>query len=78
MCKLQNFNKKVFCIGIQDDMFTSLENRKSDSFKLSIARNSLLIRNFIKEADAENVVLELCDERYENDIGPVLAHPNYD
>jgi len=23
-------------------------------------------------------VLELCDERYEDDIGPVLAHPNYD
>ena len=37
-----------------------------------------MIRNFIKDLGAENVVLELCEERYEDEIYDIISHPNYD
>ena len=78
LIKLQNFNKKVFAIGLKDDPFIDPEERKTDHFKKSVAANACLIRNFIKEVQAENVVLELCDERYGDELSEVLGHPNYD
>ena len=78
LLKLQNFNKKVFAIGLRDDEFIDPEIRKTDVFKRQVAANACLIRNFIKEVQAENVVLELCDERYGDEMSDVLAHPNYD
>jgi 5-formaminoimidazole-4-carboxamide-1-beta-D-ribofuranosyl 5'-monophosphate synthetase len=38
----------------------------------------LLIRDFTRELRADNVVLELCDERYQDELSEVLSHPNYD
>lgn len=32
----------------------------------------------IKEIQADNVVLELCDERFEEELNQVIQHPNYD
>ena len=37
-----------------------------------------MIRDFIREVAAENVVLELCDERYEDEFYEIISHPNYD
>jgi hypothetical protein len=82
MVKLQNFNKKVFAIGVYDDIMIDKERVKMESaqedWKLKIAKNSQLIRNVIKDLQAENVVLELCDERYEEELTDILANPNYD
>lgn len=49
-----------------------------EDWKLKIVKNSQLIRNVIKDLQAENVVLELCDERYEEELTDILANPNYD
>jgi hypothetical protein len=82
MVKLQNFNKKVFAIGVYDDIMIDKERVKIESaqedWKLKIVKNSQLIRNVIKDLQAENVVLELCDERYEEELTDILANPNYD
>lgn len=32
----------------------------------------------IKELQADNVVLELCDERYEEEMSDIISNPNYD
>ena len=37
-----------------------------------------MIRDFIKDVGAENVVLELCEERYEDELYEIISHPNYD
>lgn len=45
---------------------------------MKIVNNSLLIKNIIKELQAENVVLEMCDERYKEELYDIITHPNYD
>ena len=49
-----------------------------DEWKLKIANNAALIRNFVKELQAENVVLEMCEERYNDEVYEIVSHPNYD
>lgn len=81
MVKLQNFNKKVFAIGVYDDFMIDSERvntSPSEEWKLKVANNSQLIRNVIKDLQAENVVLELCDERYEEELSDIMGNPNYD
>ena len=38
----------------------------------------MLIRNLIKELQAENVVLEMCEERYNDELYEIISNPNYD
>ncbi len=78
--KLQNFNKKVFAIGIVDDILDDPEFAKTqgDDWRMKIINNAHLIKNFIKEIQPENVVLEMCDERYSDEIYEIISHPNYD
>ena len=52
--------------------------QQSDDHKVAISKNAAMIRDFIKEVGAENVVLELCDERYEDELYEIISHPNYD
>lgn len=81
MVKLQNFNKKVFAIGVYDDLINDDDRKKmnhGEEWNLKIANNASLIRNVIKDLQAENVVLELCDERYDEEISDIVANPNYD
>ena len=54
------------------------KKHKTEEFKQEIISNSLKIRNLIKEIQADNVVLELCDERFEEELNQVIQHPNYD
>lgn len=46
--------------------------------ELAISKNAALIRDFIKEMTPEEVVLEMCDERFDDEIREILSHPNYD
>ena len=61
-----------------DDIVDESMVQQSDDHKLAISKNAAMIRDFIKEVGAENVVLELCDERYENELYEIISHPNYD
>jgi hypothetical protein len=45
---------------------------------LQIANNAQLIRNFLKELRVESLVLEMCDERYNDELYEIVSHPNYD
>ena len=78
MVKLQNFQKKVFAIGVVDDIVDESMVQQSDEHKVAISKNAAMIRDFIKDVGAENVVLELCDERYEDELYEIISHPNYD
>jgi hypothetical protein len=50
---------------------------KTDEFKTRIVENAQLIRKLVRDLQAEQVVLELCDERYETELQPIIDHPNY-
>lgn len=78
--KLQNFNKKVFAIGVLDDIMDDPSQaafHKTDEFRMKIIENAQLIRKVVRDLQAEQVVLELCDERYETELEPIIDHPNY-
>jgi hypothetical protein len=45
---------------------------------MKIVNNSLLIKNIIKDLQAENVVLEMCDERYNDELYDIISNPTYD
>lgn len=52
MVKLQNFNKKVFAIGVYDDILDDPEFAKmkeTKEWKMKIVENSQMIRSVIKE-----------------------------
>ena len=66
MIKLQNFKKRVFAIGTVDDL--GIPNRDSDEHKTAIAKNAAVIRDFCRKVQPEQVVLELCEERYEDEL----------
>jgi hypothetical protein len=50
---------------------------KTDEFRTRIVENAQLIRKLVRDLQAEQVVLELCDERYETELQPIIDHPNY-
>ena len=58
LVKLESFKKKIFAIGIIEDVFDNLPTTSNEQKRL-IAKNSMLIRNLIKDVKPENVVLEL-------------------
>lgn len=62
---------------IMDDQ-TESKAQKTEEYLNKIIENSLTIRNVIKEIQADNLVLELCDERFEEEISQIIQHPNYD
>ena len=66
MIKLQNFKKRVFAIGTVDDI--GIPNRGSEEHKNSIAKNAAVIRDFCQKVQPEQVVLELCEERYNDEL----------
>ena len=66
MIKLQNFKKRVFAIGTVDDL--GIPNRESEELKKAIAKNAAVIRDFCRKVQPEQVVLELCDERYQEEL----------
>ena len=78
MIKLQNFTKKVFAIGIVDDVLNDPALRPTKEYQMKIASNAQFIRDFIKDLEAEAVVLEFCEERYQEELYQILSHPNYD
>lgn len=74
LIKLQNFNKKVYAIGLVDDILDDPEFKKTQGkeWRLKIAKNAQFVRNFIKELKAENVVLEMCDDRFQTEMSQIL------
>ena len=71
----------MFAIGLYDDIMIDPEHAKTqhtEEWKVKVATNAQLIRNVIKDLQAENVVLEICDERYEEEIADIIGNPNYD
>lgn len=66
MIKLQNFKKRVFAIGTVDDL--GVAKREEEEHKKAISKNAAMIRDFCREMSPESVVLELCDERYEDEF----------
>lgn len=76
MIKLQNFKKRVFAIGTVDDL--GVPDRETDEHKAAISKNAAMIRDFIRKMGPEQIVIEMCDERYEDEIQDIISHPNYD
>ena len=76
MIKLQNFKKRVFAIGTVDDI--GVPDRESEEHKLAISKNAAMIRDFCRKVQPEQVVLELCEERYEDELSDIIASPSYD
>ena len=66
MIKLQNFKKRVFAIGTVDDL--GVPDRETDEHKAAISKNAAMIRDFIRKMGPEQIVIEMCDERYEDEI----------
>lgn len=77
MLKLQNFTKRVFAIGVIDDIL-GVEEEVTKQYQVDVSKNAALIRDFIKDIGAESVVLELCEERYQDELSEIVSHPNYD
>ena len=72
---MTNFNKKVFAIGIYDDDMDDPEFKhlkESKEWKMKVINNSALIKNVIRDLQAESVVLEACDERYDAQIADIV------
>lgn len=63
---------------LDDVMDDDSQAQKREDYKLKILQNSLTLRNLIKESQADNVVLELCDERFQEEMNHIVQHPNYD
>ena len=66
-----------------DDILNDTSDLQKDEvrlkeYQLRIGKNAALVRDFIKELQPEEIVLELCDERFESEIRDILSHPNYD
>lgn len=76
MIKLQNFKQRIFAIGMVDDLGTP--DRESEEHKKAISKNSAMIRDFCREMSPEQVVLELCEERYQDELQDIISHVNYD
>lgn len=74
--KLENFKKKIFAVGVHDQLSGSKELSKEDQEEL--AESTMLIRNLIKDVKPEVVVLEMCQDRYDHWFYDAIAHPNYD
>lgn len=56
--KLENFRKKIFAIGINDQL--SGNRALSEEEQFNVSKSTLLIRNLIKDVKPEVVVLEMC------------------
>lgn len=76
MIKLQNFKKRVFAIGTVDDL--GVTDRDAEEHKVAVAKNAAMIRDFLREMGPEQLVLEMCEERYEDEMQDIIGHPNYD
>ena len=74
--KLENFKKKIFAVGVYDQLSGGRTLTKEE--QLEIAKNSKLIRNIIKDVKPETVVLEMCQDRYDHWFYDAISHPNYD
>jgi hypothetical protein len=57
--KLENFKKKIYAVGVIDDMTSPMKEKTLDDLK-DIGRNMKMIRNLVKDVKPENVLLELC------------------
>ena len=60
----------MYAIGLVDDILDDPEFAKSQpqEWQMKIVDNAALIRDFIKDLQAESVVLEMCDERYAEEM----------
>ena len=76
MIKLQNFQKRIFAIGTVDDL--GIANRETKEHKKAVSKNAAMIRDFLRELSPEHLVLEMCDERYQDEFQDIIGHPNYD
>lgn len=47
-----------------DDILNDPDLRPTQEYQMKIAQNALFIRNFIKDVNPDNLVLEFCEERY--------------
>ena len=56
--KLENFRKKIYAIGIHDQL--SGNRALSEEEQFNVSKSTLLIRNLIKDVKPEVVVLEMC------------------
>jgi len=43
-----------------------------------VAKNAAMIRDFLKEMGPEHLVLEMCEERYQDEMQDIIGHPNYE
>ena len=55
-----------------------MPNRDSKPHKKAISKNAAMIRDLMKEVNPEQLVLEMCDERYDDEMRDTISHPNYD
>ena len=74
--KLENFKKKIFAIGVVRDL--AIEKEATEEEKHQIVDNTRLIRDLIKDVKPESVVVEMCQDRYDEIFYDVVSHPNYD
>jgi len=59
-----------------DDL--GISDKENEDHKKAISKNSAMIRDFCREMNAEQVVLEMCEERYEEELQDIISNPNYD
>ena len=45
---------------------------------MAVSKNAAMIRDFLREMNPEHLVLEMCDERYQDEMQDIIGHPNYD
>ena len=83
---MENFKKKIFAVGVEEDFYqrpdgstkTLNDTRTADERKRAIIENAIMIKSLVKDVKPEVVLLELCDDRYDDWFNELAQHPNYD
>lgn len=79
--RLENELKRVYLIPIENE-----RDPKAVEPPLNVSRKSAainfprvkMIADFIKDSKPQNVVVELCDERFNTFFNDVMKHPKYE
>ncbi|CDW84757.1 UNKNOWN [Stylonychia lemnae] len=74
---LDNFKKKIFAVGMEED-FLRQQKEQTLEQKKAIVDNTKLIRDLVKDVKPDTVLLEMCQERYDNWLYDTVSDPNYD
>ena len=77
--KLESEHKKVYVLGVgEKESIGNLYFVALGLLNFNYLENIKLVNNFIRESSPQNVVVELCDERFNEHYDYVMKHPKFE